>query len=567
MTRFVRRATAGRSEQFVRRCAAARAELLKAIDDPERVEKAVFEDIVRPGAQTEFGRQHGFDAIRTVEDYRQAVPIRTYEDLEPWIRRIVNGRAAVLTREAPYQFLKTSGTMGAAKLIPKTRHWRLKYRGPAIYAQWGTYLHYHPDLAAHPHAVMDLSWERDQPREFVGEIPLQAITHRTASLGKTDWTPSWYDSPWFRFDQDTVDYLNRVYLRLRHFVGRDLRGIVSVNPSTLIALSNHLAVTSQRLIEDLWTGTLFGIRRFKPNTTLARRLERLLARDGRLTIKALWPNLHLLVCWKSSTASLYLSELAERYPDAEVLPFSTTGTEGVVTLPIDRHPTSGVLAVNQGVYEFLPYDPTEEASLPRGHRSTCHFTELEVGKTYRLVMTQANGLYRYLVGDLYKVLGYVGRVPRLEFVGREGHFSSFTGEKLTETQVMKAGQGAMDRLELHYQTFTCCPVWGQPPHYAFLVEPRGSWRPSVVARLEEELDVQLGLANCEYGGKRASKRLARARVIVVEPGMFQRLWDARVSGGGVSSAQLKHSCLQKDARLLDEIQNLARAIPAALTAV
>jgi len=43
-------------------------------------------------------------------------------------------------------------------------------------------------------------------------------------------------------------------------------------------------------------------------------------------------NLNLIVCWRSASAALYTKQLTGAFPDAEFLPFSTTGTEGVVTI-------------------------------------------------------------------------------------------------------------------------------------------------------------------------------------------------------------------------------------------
>jgi hypothetical protein len=235
-----------------------------------------------------------------------------------------------------------------------------------------------------------------------------------------------------------------------------------------------------------------------------------------------------------------LDQLHEVFPDAELLPFSTTGTEGVVTMPVDRHPTAGLLAVTQGYFEFLPEGDSEETG-----REALSFDELTVGKDYLLVMTQANGLYRYAVGDVYRVLEFVGKVPRLEFVSRDGVFSSFTGEKLTEVQVTEAAKNALQIVGIRATRFTCCPTWGTPPHYTLVVEPKDAVPAQLGARLNREFDVQLGLANDEYGSKRASNRLGEAVSKLVAPSTFQKYWDERVANGS-SAVQLKHRWLQKD---------------------
>jgi len=546
---------------FLAKCEAARSDLLLALERPHGAEQRILADIVASNAETAFGREHSFGRIRDVADYRSRVPIRSYDDHLPWINRSIGGEAHVLTADPPYMFLKTSGTTGRSKAIPQTKHWRQKYRGPAIYAQWATYMRYHPYLASSRFATLDLSWERNSASEFIGNRPYQSITHRPSAFTDSDWHPPWYDEPWFDFiGREDVTYADRMYLKIRHFVGKDLRCIVSVNPSTIVALVNHLAANTGRLIQDIHDGTCLGLPGdFEPEPKLAAALEAgARAHGGVLNPECVWPNLNLIVCWRSASAALYTKQLTTAFPDAEFLPFSTTGTEGVVTLPIDRHPTAGILAMNQGLYEFVPCsDPSEDSVAPDAE--TVSFDELDIGQTYHLVMTQANGLYRYNVGDLYKLAGRLGSVPRLEFVGRAGRVSSFTGEKLTEAQVVQATQASLDRLAIESRMFTCCPVWDTPPNYMFIVEPEESASVLDARALAAELDVQLGRSNDEYIGKRATNRLGPPSVLLVQPGTFQRYWDNRVSQGS-SSSQLKHRWLQDNRQILDDLQKLVVSV-------
>jgi len=72
--------------------------------------------------------------------------------------------------------------------------------------------------------------------------------------------------------KEDITYADRMYLKIRHFVGKDLRCIVSVNPSTIVALVNHLAANTGRLIQDIHDGTCFGLPGdFEPEPKLAPR--------------------------------------------------------------------------------------------------------------------------------------------------------------------------------------------------------------------------------------------------------------------------------------------------------
>ena len=83
----------------------------------EEQEKILFR-LLR--GENEFAKQHDFSLIKTVHDYQQAVPIRKFEDFEPWIDRIAGGEKNVLTAEPVTLLEPTSGSSGANKLIPYT---------------------------------------------------------------------------------------------------------------------------------------------------------------------------------------------------------------------------------------------------------------------------------------------------------------------------------------------------------------------------------------------------------------------------------------------------------------
>ncbi len=77
--------------------------------------------IVSRNGDAEFGREHHFTEIATVDQYQQSVPIRSYEEFKPYIERIAEGRPKVLTSEHIRQFALTSGSTQASKLVPYTK--------------------------------------------------------------------------------------------------------------------------------------------------------------------------------------------------------------------------------------------------------------------------------------------------------------------------------------------------------------------------------------------------------------------------------------------------------------
>ncbi|MEW2129029.1 GH3 auxin-responsive promoter family protein [Streptomyces sp. NPDC005435] len=536
----------------------------KIYENPAGAVRAVFEDILGQCADTEFGRAHSLSRVRTAEDWRRAVPIQRYEDVEPYVRRAREGRLGVLTRSHPYAYLKTSGSSGTPKYIPTTRHWRDRYRGPALYAQWGLYFEALAEAdaraglgasAAHIPQILDLSWERVPGRSVPGDDrPAYSISSRPAAVSSHDWLPPWYDEPWFLGDR-AEDWDAALYRKLRLLAGGDVRAVVALNPSKLISLAQTLAASGERLVADVRDGTLNGRLHpaLSPDRETAGRLAAVLeAGDGGMTLTGLWPNLSLAVSWNSASAALYRDWLEEVLPGVARLPFSTTGTEGIVTLPVDGHPSAGPLAVDQGLYEFVPAESAGGASLAPD-TPTLAYDELDSGREYRLVMSQANGLLRYDVGDVYRVVGHYGATPRLEFTGRAGFRASFTGEKLTEAQVHQA---VVDSLPQHLggrPLFTCVPVWGAPPRYHVVVEGADALDGPALDAFARDVDTALRRINIEYDEKRASRRLGRIEATAAEWGAFART-EERLRAQGTSSNQVKHHWLQRDTRLLDTLR-------------
>ncbi|WP_460205149.1 GH3 auxin-responsive promoter family protein [Scytonema sp. NUACC21] len=517
----------------------------KTCINPDKELFNVFFDILDRSQLTVFANDHELSNSMNLKDFQKAVPIRQYVNFEPYINQIIEGCSKILTKDNPLAFYETSGTSGRAKYVPMTRHWREKYRGPALYAQWGLYFEVLGNVPISSSSVLDLSWRRCQVKSYVENIPKYSITQRPAALGDGDWMPPWYDEQWFigvngeKFKDATRRYL----LNLSN---SDVRIIVAVNPSRLTALARSLADDTEWIICELYKRVI--------TKDKAKLLDNIVQTCQRpLVPKDLWPNLSLISCWNSASAKFYQPWLQELYPEVSLIPFSTTSTEGIVTMPVDSHPSAGPLAVNQGIHEFVEVKDLTDSSAIHPFSETLLYKDLEVGKTYRLVMTQANGLYRLDIGDAYKVVGWVGKSPRLEFVGRVGFHSSFTGEKLSEDDVYSAVAKAFHQLSgfgtSTLPLFTCIPVWDKPPGYTLAVEWNDCLKNVSVEKFEFFAEEAMQKINCEYAYKRQTERLRQVKMLPLKERAFNQIVD-ELSKRGASLSQIKHHWLQKDDNIL-----------------
>lgn len=88
---------------------------------PVATQLEVFKSLIQNAKETEFGKDHDFGNIKTIEDFQKNVPIRDYEDLKAYIEKVKIGEADILWKGKPIYFAKTSGTTSGAKYIPLTK--------------------------------------------------------------------------------------------------------------------------------------------------------------------------------------------------------------------------------------------------------------------------------------------------------------------------------------------------------------------------------------------------------------------------------------------------------------
>ena len=88
--------------------------------DPFGVNEKLLLGILQDNQDTEYGRRYDFEHITSYEEYKNKVPVITYNDIADDIERMVNGEKNILTAYQYNHMNETSGTVGKPKLIPMT---------------------------------------------------------------------------------------------------------------------------------------------------------------------------------------------------------------------------------------------------------------------------------------------------------------------------------------------------------------------------------------------------------------------------------------------------------------
>jgi hypothetical protein len=498
----------------------------------------VLRELLTAHAESDFGRDHGFARIRTVEDFRSAVPVRTYEGLAAYVQRVYAGEPQALLPpgEPVLMFSMTSGTTGQPKYIPVTRAFlRTIRRGWNMYGL--AVLRDHPEAWLRP--ILQISSSMNESRSPTG-VPCGAISGLLSATQKriVRWM---YVVP--QAVAEIREAAAKNYAILRAGIARDVSILVTANPSTTIRLAEAGQEHQERLLRDVRDGTFSppgdappAVReamRFRPAPALAKRLEESARRDGRLLPRHYW-NLGFLCNWTGGTLQLYLPRLRELFGDVPVRDIGLLASEGRFTVPLADGAPCGVAEITGNFLEFIPavQRASEKPDVLRAH-------ELEAGAEYFLVFSNWTGLFRYDLDDRVRVVGRLGQTPLLEFLSRGASTASITGEKLTEHQVVEAMRRATARLGRRIERFVVQGRFAATPFYELRIEADGQPAQALAAALDEDL---CGL-NIEYSSKRKSERLGAIRPVPLEAGALLREEQRQIALRHGRGEQYKHQYL------------------------
>jgi hypothetical protein len=513
-------------------------------------------------ADSQFGRDHHFHEIRTPADFRKRVPIGGYDRHEPYIDRVRQGDTNALFGQGTHvlMFAMTSGTTNRPKTIPVTSEALTDYReGWTI---WGILA-----FDAHREMMRDglkpiLQVASDWQESFTSSgIPCGAITGLTAHM-QNRFVRTKYCMP--AIASRIKDIESKYYLGLRFSIYRDLGTIIAANPSTILAMARLGDRQKEVLIRDLADGTIDArweipadIRRDLSRKTrrrhkaIARALEKIANDTGRLLPKDYWPNLQFLSNWMGGTMRAYLRGYPEFFGETPVRDVGLIASEGRMTIPIEDGTPAGILDVRHHYFEFIPEEEGD-----REQPDTVEAADLIEGRNYFIVLTTAGGLYRYNISDLVRCVGYHGQAPLIEFLNKGAHYSSLTGEKLSEHQVIAAVEAAQRAAGVHLRSYLLVPTWDEPPFYSLLVEESDLASSASHERLADAVERELQSQNVEYVSKRDTLRLGPVRILRIADGSWAEFQKRRLVKSGGTVEQYKQPHLVPDLDLITSFRQL-----------
>ncbi|WP_369393218.1 GH3 auxin-responsive promoter family protein [Streptomyces sp. CG1] len=541
-------AAPGHADRYRRRVLAERDRLTEALADLRGQQQRVLADLLGFNADTEFGRRHGFDRLRDIDDFRKAVPVQDYAAHAPLIERMAAGEPNLLSADQPIVYFTSSGSTGAHKKIPVTPRFMRTTFFPFYYAAWAPLIENFPEVTHRPDAVLNLK------HDPLAAPPTTADGRPHVGASQVDFGEKFGEplsaelgtaAPWATLPVDVApdDHLEKMYLRLRVAVQSDVRCLIGINPAMIAAVPYQLTLWWERIVREVRDGTLGGAPYGSPDPARAAELQRLADYFGTVSPAHVWPRIRALFGWTTGVASLYLPTLREHFGSGvTALPAPVAASEGPVGVPLDRHGTAGSLVPTASVYEFADADADLAPDTP-----TLQPHELEAGREYHVIFSHVGGLYRYAVGDVVRVADLPGGVPRVEYAGRANR-SDAAGERLRESQVVRALRSALTATGLGLVNLACRVEHtsdAQAPRYVFAIAPSTPWKEAEATRFTVLLDNALQDESADYRRTRAEHRLSGPALRLLDPEAFHRDWHTAV-GSGIRPTQVKDRLFRQD---------------------
>jgi hypothetical protein len=400
------------------------AETKRWTREPEVHQAKIMEHLVDQARDTAFGGDHSFGSIKDYDSFKKHVPIRDYEQLRPYIERVVAGEADILWTGKPKYLAKTSGTTSGTKYIPITKdsvssHF-INSRNAVL-----SYVHETGKASFLDGNIIFLSGSPElDEKAGIKTGRLSGISnHEIPAIWRTNQKPSYATN----CIEDWEEKLEKI---IDETINANMTLISGIPP---------------------WAQMYF---------------DRIQARTGK-KIKDVFPNFSMFVYggvnFEPYRAKLF-ETIGKQIDSIETYPAS----EGFIAYQDSQVEPGLLLLLNSGIFfEFVPTDEYFNENPTR----LC-IEEVELGKNYALIINSNAGLWGYSIGDTIK---FVSKNPyRIVVTGRIKHFISAFGEHVIGEEVEKAMKLTMEKFpEVELVEFTVAPQVTPSaglPHHEWFIE-------------------------------------------------------------------------------------------------
>ncbi|MGZ3757967.1 MAG: GH3 auxin-responsive promoter family protein [Mucilaginibacter sp.] len=389
------------------------------------LQQQTFNSLISQAKQTGFGKDHHFNSINNYDDFKRNVPVRDYEDLRPYIDRVITGEDNVLWPGTPAYLTKTSGTTSGVKYIPISKESMPTH------------------IKAARNALLSYIHETGKADFLDGKmIFLQGSPVLADKAG----------IPTGRLSGIVAHHVP-AYLQKNRLPTYETNCIEDWEQK-VDAIVNETAKEDMRLISGIppWCQMYF---------------DRLSAVSGGKKIKDIFPNFKLFV-YGGVNYEPYRARMEESIGFAIDSIETYPASEGFIAFQDSQKDKGLLLLVNSGIfYEFIPAEEYFNETPTR-----ISLKDVELNKNYALILNTNAGLWGYSIGDTVK---FVSKNPyKIMVTGRIKHYISAFGEHVIGEEVEQALMSVANAEGVDVIEFTVAPqvnpAKGELPYHEWFIE-------------------------------------------------------------------------------------------------
>ena len=469
--------------------------------NPIDTQQKVLTDLIRQAKNTQFGKDHHFDTIKTAEDFAKNVPVRDYEGLKSYVDKVVKGEENILWKGKPLYFAKTSGTTSGAKYIPLTKE-SMPYH---IEAARNAILHYIHETGKADFVDGKMIFLQGSPvlteKNGVKLGRLSGIVaHFVPKYLQKNRMPSWETNC-------IEDWETKVNAIVEETINEDM-SVISGIPSWVQMYFEKLHQKGGKPVGEIFKNFnlfIYGGVNYEP-------------------YRAKFENL-----------------IGRKVDSIELFPAS----EGFFAYQDSQKEKGMLLLLNSGIfYEFIK---SEEFFAENPKRYT--IGEVELGVNYVLIISTNAGLWGYNIGDTVQFTSL--KPYRVIVSGRIKHYISAFGEHVIGKEVESALQEAIIGTNIRINEFTVAPQINPKeglPYHEWFIEFENE--PEDLVAFALAIDNAMRQQNIYYDDLIVGKVLQKLVVSKVAKNGFQDYMKSIGKLGG----QNKLPRLSNDRKIVDLLQ-------------
>ncbi|MFC0603425.1 GH3 auxin-responsive promoter family protein [Winogradskyella pulchriflava] len=467
---------------------------------PVETQNKVFQSLIIEAKETVFGKDHNFGTIKTYEDFKAQVPIRDYEELKPYVERVVAGEKDILWKGKPVYFAKTSGTTSGAKYIPITKE----------------------SMPTHVEAARNA---------------ILLYIHETGNAKFVDGKMIFLQGSPILEEKNGIK-LGRLSGIVAHYVPKYLQ-------------KNRMPTLETNCIED-WETKVNAIvdETEDENMTVISGIpswvqmyfEKLIEKKNK-KVGDIFKNFNLFIFGGVNYEpyrAKFENLIGRKVDSIELYPAS----EGFFAFQDKQDEKGMLLQLNSGIfYEFVEAEHFFEDNPKR-----ITIKDVKLGLNYVMIISTTAGLWAYNIGDTVE---FTSLTPyRVIVSGRIKHFISAFGEHVIGKEVEQALREATENTPISVNEFTVAPQINPKeglPYHEWFVEFENE--PEDELKFIKDLEESLQKQNSYYLDLIVGKVLRPLKVTKVKKGGFQTYMKSIGKLGG----QNKIPRLSNDRKIADKI--------------